>query len=509
MPIEKYYLFNPVYRLKVDQKRVLLYYKEGDPPIKEGISDFMGFIHPVFAMLLSLFDGEKNIEGVIAEFVYITGINKSFITSLVNQLIKNEKVLKIDFNGHTFYFPQNTLLPVSAIAKEDRIKYNASDFLIPGGQLDFTSTRLYDPLDAMLIINNVCVTRCIYCYEDKRSPFHCTIPFPRLVEIIREAKSIGMRALNLSGGEIFTYPHWEKLLRELTANGFRPHISTKYPLNSRRIGQLQDAGIKRIQLSMDTVDQGEMVKLLQVHENYHGLILNTLKTLDKKGFEISINGQITALNQDSMESYFNYLLQFENVRYIRVRATGYSRFPNGNPPAGNFYSSIRPEQEKLDKIKDLVFKLSEKHGGRVKLEFFKHPEQNEYVGCSLAEKSWRFNQRAQCSGNFSSFQILPDGKVTICEELYYHPKFIIGDLTTESIREIWNSKKALSLYHFSREEVREESACKRCGDFDRCHQDKGLCWKLAIYAYGENNWDYPDPRCHRAPEPVEQFWIPS
>jgi hypothetical protein len=40
-----------------------------------------------------------------------------------------------------------------------------------------------------------------------------------------------------------------------------------------------------------------------------------------------------------------------------------------------------------------------------------------------------------------AFCILPDGQVTICEEQYWQPNFIIENILTNTIDEIWQSKK--------------------------------------------------------------------
>jgi hypothetical protein len=41
---------------------------------------------------------------------------------------------------------------------------------------------------------------------------------------------------------------------------------------------------------------------------------------------------------------------------------------------------------------------------------------------------------AECSANSSHIFILPDGKVTIGEQLYWKPHFIIGDLSRQTIK---------------------------------------------------------------------------
>lgn len=496
------FVLNPQYRLKSDRKRVFFFYKDAAPPIRRGISDMWGFLHPMLAVLLCLFDGEKKAKTVVEEFTYLTGLKREFISTLVAQLVENKTEIKVDFSGWTFYFPQNTL--IRAGNKNDVMRYNPGDFLIPNSQLDFDSQRLYDPLDTMIILNNRCATRCIYCYVDRRKPFTCQIPFERIVELIREAREIGMRSFNPAGGELFTYKYWKELLNVLKENHFDPVITTKYPLNERFIKELKDIGIDRINFSLDTIKRSEMCQLLNVNERYYDLILKTLKELNNNGFDICIQSQVTSINQDSMEELFNYLLDIENINCIKVRSTTFSLYPKGN---GNNYLWLRPDKNKLDKINDMVTHLDDKHGDRVRFFFHEYPERKKYINPSSREKQALFNNRPQCSGNFHAFQILPDGKVTICEELYWHPQFIIGDLMTQSISEVWNSEKALSLYHFSKDLVRESIACKKCDDFDRCHQKQGVCWKQVLYAYGEENWDYPDPRCPRAPQPGNEFWI--
>lgn len=496
------FILNPQYKLKNDKRRILLFYRNADPPIKRGISDMVGFLHPVLAMLLCLFDGEKNLETVLDEFVELTGLKRESINNLVSQLLENKTEIKVDFNGSTFYFPQNTLIRTGN--NNDVIHYNPEDFLIPNSQLDFDSRRLYSPLDTMIMLNNRCAVRCIYCYVDKRKSFTCQIPLKRIVELIREAREMGMRLFNPVGGELFTYKYWKELLMVLKENHFDPVITTKYPLNEKRIKELKDIGIKRINLSLDTINRSQMCQLLNVNEKYYDLILKTLKDLNNNDFDICIQSQVISINQDSMEDLFDYLLSFENIKCIKVRSTAFSLYPKGEK---NNFLWLRPDKNKLDKIKDMVLRLREKYLGRVYWYFHEYPGRIKYIDPSKREKQDLFENRAQCSGNFHSFFILPDGKVTICEQLYWHPQFIIGDVMKQSIKEVWNSEEALSLYHLSRDAFREQSACKTCNDFDRCHQKQGVCWKQVIYAYGEENWDYPDPRCPRAPQPGNEFWI--
>lgn len=84
--------------------------------------------------------------------------------------------------------------------------------------------------------------------------------------------------------------------------------------------------------------------------------------------------------------------------------------------------------------------------------------------------------------------------------MYWHQDFIIGDLKTSSIEDIWNSERVLQLFGLSNSMFRDESNCKHCFHFDECNSKKRRCVVKVVKAYGLSNWDYPDPRCVYAPE---------
>lgn len=44
------------------------------------------------------------------------------------------------------------------------------------------------------------------------------------------------------------------------------------------------------------------------------------------------------------------------------------------------------------------------------------------------------------------------------------------------------------------------SPCSTCEIFDSCFSNLNRCWAEILKAYGDENWDYPDPRCAKAPK---------
>ena len=71
--------------------------------------------------------------------------------------------------------------------------------------------------------------------------------------------------------------------------------------------------------------------------------------------------------------------------------------------------------------------------------------------------------------------VLPDGKVSVCEQLYWQPQFIIGDLKTQTLCEIWNSDKAKSLFKLNKN-MFKNSACFECKAIDLCNKKHHKCF---------------------------------
>lgn len=106
-----------------------------------------------------------------------------------------------------------------------------------------------------------------------------------------------------------------------------------------------------------------------------------------------------------------------------------------------------------------------------------------------------FFSRSMCSGLFSSLYILPDGQVTMCEQLYWNKRFIIGNVKTQSIAEIWNSEKANKIYNITQEDIPEDSLCHTCDKFEICRSVRQVCYRDIIQKYGTDKWYYPDANC--------------
>jgi radical SAM protein with 4Fe4S-binding SPASM domain len=494
------YILNPEYTIKNDKKRVIITNKYNDPTYDA----FLGFVHPVCAVMLSLFDGRKTLDEVMESVSVLLNKDSSEVSGIITPLLDNNNPVHFNFDNSHFSFPKKLLVKKNGRSRGEDENHNPQEFFIPKNELDLQSWRLYYPLDGLFMINSRCVTDCIYCYADRRNKMDCKIPIERLKELILEAKRLKMRSLDLTGGEIFLYEHWEELLGELAANGFKPYISTKYPISLDIIKKYKALGLNKIQISIDSIVKEQLMEILKVKEDYYERLLATLNNLDENGVEIYTNTQLTSVNSnpDLIEALINHLLKLENIKRINFGAAGYSLYKSEDN-----YFKYKASLEDVKRVEELVNDLKTKYASRLSINFSGYSEENRLINTGAEEKNKNFEDRARCSANFYAFVILPDGKVTICEELYWHPAFIIGDITKQSIEEVWNSERAMELYNISRDMIRAESICKECEKFEPCHRYKGVCWKEILYAYGYENWDYPDPKCFKANKPKRAYYL--
>ncbi|MBU3928374.1 MAG: SPASM domain-containing protein, partial [Bacteroidetes bacterium] len=276
-----------------------------------------------------------------------------------------------------------------------------------------------------------------------------------------------------------------------------PTIPTKIPLSVNQISIIKELGLKEIQISLDSINSDILSKTLNVSNDYWNKMNFTIHELERAKIHFRINAIVTKYNSSfhEIDKLVNYFLHFEYFNQITIGCVGFTFYKSSE-----HNSSIMPNKPTIE----LVFKqLREKYLNNKKviisdITLFKD---NFHMSHEA------FFKKALCSGNFQGFIILPDGKVTICEELYWHPKFIIGDLTKQSIMEVWNSEEANNLIYLNKNSITQDSACRNCKWFESCYQDGGKCWREIIKSYGEENWDYPDPRCPFSPEPINNIYV--
>lgn len=481
-------LLNPIYILKPDEKKALLLTK--DPIRAKENERIESVIHPIHAMILSFCDGSEKGK-CIKNAASLLKVNEDKIENFIENIFENENPVHILYEGKKIYFPVNTIINSTNVNQK---YYKAYDFDYKS--VDLRMGRHKTLTDITLMLTTICKTDCIYCYADRKKD-KMTIPLNIIMDVIDEARSLNLRTFDIIGGDIFAYKDWETVLDKLYSVGFDTYISTKVPLTSDDVRKLKSIGVKDIQISLDTLIKDNLLKIVRVKDSYYDEIIKTLFLLEEYDIKTNIHTIICNENNsiEDIESLERIILKLRNIQLWRIDPATYSL------PKGEEFDKFKSNETSLKIIYDY---LSQKTYPIKVLYNSLNNARNALKKRKLEFKS----NRILCTANYSHLFILPDGQVTICEQLYWNPNFIVGDITKQSLSEIWNSKEALNLYNLEQKKINPESYCSKCDVFNLCrHESGGVCWKEVIAAYGSENWDYPDPSCPHAPEIVNNIYI--
>lgn len=482
---------NPDYHLKNDIDRVILYSHPHTAPYSA--SRWISYIHPMQATVLSFFTEDRtlkeNIELLSVRF------NTSFIKAaeLIAPYINNKESFYTELNGNKIYFPPNVLIDKPSLDL-NKLSYDFSKTDLNCTSLNLSYDRMHkSPQSMTLMLNNQCVTQCKYCYADRKTRYQA-LTTTEIINIINEAQRLKMSFIDLIGGEIFLTKDWQIILKELVSRNLTPnYLSTKIPFTPLIIQELCDTGYNgTVQISLDTLDEQALSKIMIHTPEYLQNFKKGIELLQQTGLSIYIDTILTKHNCDrnSLLSMYEYIKNIQNLKRWEIRVPEMSIYTPDS------FLEIKGKKEELIEACSYV-----------RTEIMPHTKIQILISDRILHTQFRagkctdicFDIHGTCGALQNHCFVLPDGKVTLCEMLYWHPQFIFGDLRQQSIEEIWQSDKAKQLFQMRENAYRSESACHTCHAFDNCTERHRKCWVSVIRAYGKQNWDYPDPSCCYAP----------
>ncbi len=464
-------ILNPTLFMRKDIDRVIVYAKENDRPEATRPKLTVPLIlHPNAAIIISLFDGKREPADVAKIWSYLKDTAIEDAIKTVSELIEAMKELLFVAPPADYLHP-----------------YDPKDFVINAQELDLATARCKIPASMLFVPTLRCSQKCVYCYADAKdvTENEDILPFGRVREIIQECKQLNFAGITISGGEPFVYEHIFALLKLLREAGYHPQIPTKYPLTKKQVFQLKDMGFDSFQISIDSLDPKILTYMVGRNSNYPQRIMKTIDYAKEAGSKISTVSVVTVYNIHTIPNTVRTLASKGNIFRMRITEIARSIYRDTD--------RLIPSESQYAKLDDEINKIK-KDFPAVQIGF-SHIKDPCFM--SKEEKTDFFKKRALCSAGRWAFALLPTGKVAPCEELYYHPSFIVGDLRHQSIMEMWNSEEFKALLNPDKTLFSNDSPCSECDEFTECHTGKGRCWKRALKAYGRP--DFPDPYCPRAP----------
>lgn len=483
-------ILNPDYVLKPDDGKALIMATFVGRNSQSVTSDsFTNIIHPIYAMILSFINGQEHDE-CIRRAATELDVPVDLVSKFVDSLTDNPEQVYFKSAEGTSAFPPNTIITTGP----DEVVERYTPELFEYDKVNMQMGRHKTPSALTLMLNNICMTDCIYCYQDKTRKVGCTIPLDRIIELIHEAHSLHVTTFDVIGGEFSLYEHWREVLRELRKFGYHPYLSTKIPLSEDDIKYLAELKVHDIQVSVDSLIEDHLIKSLKVKKGYVEKLKHSLSLLDKYGVPTMVHSVLTQYNDsiEDMQSVYDTIKDMKHLVDWHVVKGDPTLYPKTD------YSNIEINQSKMNSIIDFLAELNGQNDIIIRYPSKAYIPTADTQLPSEEDKEARiksFFSRSMCSGLFSSLYILPDGQVTMCEQLYWNKRFIIGNVKTQSIAEIWNSEKANKIYNITQEDIPEDSLCHTCDKFEICRSVRQVCYRDIIQKYGTDKWYYPDVNC--------------
>lgn len=489
MKKDEIYILNPHYHLRNDARRILLFSKFRTDG--RSLNNWYAFIHPLQALMLSFFTYKRSLKENMVLLSRYFHCTEAAMEQYVTPFIENRELLSTRWHGQEIVFPKNVLVKVSP--GDSYLELSPQSFVCR--DLDLSGRRLYcAPLSVTFMLTNRCVTDCCYCYADTGTKVTEVLSTQRICELIEDAGRLGMKSVNLIGGEVFLHPDWASILKKtVDCQVESEYISTKMPLTPAIIDSLLWTGYKGIiQVSLDSLDK-EVLKLsLKVDDAYLESVKKGIMLLDGSGLKYQVATVLTAYNAepDQMAELYGFLSRLRNI-------TAWNMVPvhDSLHPKVKDFRSLKPSREQLDRLFEGLEEMI--RNSELPIAIDKNILDKVYYSDRGGSKNFKGNK---CSALNTQFFVLPDGKVTICEQLYWSPYFIIGDVRKDSLSTVWNSERANYLAHEVWKDIRPSSGCVKCELNKECFEYNNRCWADIMKAYGTDHYDYPDPRCEQANE---------
>lgn len=446
-------------------------------------------IPSLYGYILSYFREGDDPEKIICKIAEDSGVRKEAVSKFVAKAVNCKTALEIKYEDQILALPPWLLV-------DETVSTNGKAKIFTHKEFDpfqkFVRTRPSAPFTVTLMLTSRCHTDCIYCYADRTRKVDFELA--NVLALIDDCHQSGVLKLTLSGGDLFAYRDWKAVLEKMYASDYVSFISTKIPLPEGDIAYLKEKGIREMQFSLDAADAENVNRIVKREAGYIEEVKEMLNACRKAGMKVNVRTVLTKYNatKETLASLYN-LLAAHGVYSWNIVPAFFSSYREG-------YDDYQMDDSAMRTCKACIDKLAT--GSDLKISFRKL-QKGEGIDApyKTVDDFLRYNKA--CLTTSHNLSINVSGEVTACEMLYNREKFHLGNANRHTIQELWNSELVKDFYDFKFASIprNPESPCYACKEYARCKVGnmKKVCLVDIVNVFGEDKWDYPDPRCPYAP----------
>ena len=162
-------------------------------------------------------------------------------------------------------------------------------------------------LSLRITLTNRCNVNCLYCHHDGMVKSHEEMTSDELYTICKIAKKIGVRKIRLSGGEPLLKKDIVEIVEKIASLDFKDiSMTTNGTLLEKYAQDLKDAGLDRVNVSLDTLDR-ETFEFITKKDYLEDAKKGILKAVEVGLYPVKINMVIMKdINQDEIDEMFEF-----------------------------------------------------------------------------------------------------------------------------------------------------------------------------------------------------------
>ena len=327
-----------------------------------------------------------------------------------------------------------------------------------------------------LDLTNRCNLSCRYCFnylELQAPPAHLGIGL--IQKALDSALAASVKDWFLSGGEPLLYRHLSDALELFRAYGIGPKIATNGTnLTPEIIDSWVGSGVRSVQFSLDTLRHDRYAYLSGGGTHDLEAVLRHLEQAIKSPLRVVVSSVLTEVNKDEIEEIMAYC--------FASGVDSYTLYPNvpSEPLNKDLIVSFPELLELTDALCSAYRSLCPTRIIDITIPCFSD---------SSVYAKWKDLLAVRlhsCAAAQYALKITSDGRVSACICQASDP-FIIGDLNSETLDDIWTSGKAREF----RSLYKQIPECSVCTKKDVC---RGGCRNNASL-FGTKGLYSPDPYC--------------
>lgn len=289
--------------------------------------------------------------------------------------------------------------------------------------------------------------------------------------VLRESRALGSLQLGFTGGEPALRQDLEELVAEADRLGFYTNLITStVGLSAERLSRLKAAGLKQIQVSLQSHDAATTNVLVGAPVHAHKVEM--IRAIKAQGFPVVLNIPVVRQNIAQTTQYLDLALEL-GVDYVEFANVQYYNWALVNR------DELMPTLEELRESEAAINAFRARVGKRTTV-YFVIPDY--YNGRPKA-----------CMNGWGSIimTIAPDGLALPCQEARILKGLEFPSVRDHSVEWIWKDSPAFRTY---RGDDWMKEPCRSC---DEKEKDFGGCRCQSYLLTGDAA--NPDPACAKSP----------